>query len=271
MRWEPWGAVGSVRRGGRQVSWRDTGGQGRPVVLVMGLGADSTKWAAHVEDWSKRFRCVGVDNAGAGGTESMRPLRTADMADDCAAVMDALELDQATAVGISMGGAIVQELAVRYPGRVDGAVLVGSWAWPTPYMKVAFSYLGDLQATGRPEVFTRALQLFIWGSRWVDHHARELDSELENPGSTMTPADFGAQVAACLAHDSRSALAQIVLPALVTHGSDDRLVPLAVGRTLSNAIVGSELVEFPGLGHAHHWETLNEFNNLVARWIGALP
>ena len=270
VRPEPWGQVGATSRAGRRVSWRDSGGEGPAVLLVMGLGADSTKWAAHVGDWSCRFRCIGMDNAGTGGTEAMRPLRTADMADDCAAVLDALELERAAAVGVSMGGAIVQELALRHPRRVNGQVLVGTWAAATPYMRMAFSHLGALQATGHHDAFTRALQLFIWGHGWVDGHASDLDAELQDQGSPMSPADFGAQVDACLAHDTCSVLARLRVPTLVTHGTEDRLVPLTAGRALSNAIAGSQLVEFPGLGHAHHWEALEEFNGLVARWIGDL-
>ena len=270
VRAEPWGQVGSTRRAGRRVSWRDSGGEGPAVLLVMGLGADSTKWAAHVGDWSRRFRCIGVDNAGTGGTEPMQPLRTADMADDCAAVLDTLGLEQAAAVGISMGGAIVQELALRHPGRLSGQVLVGTWAVATPYMRMAFSHLGVLQATGHFDVFTRTLQLFIWGHNWVDGHAPDLDAELQDTGYPMSPADFGAQVDACLTHDTRSVLARLQVPTLVTHGTEDRLVPVAVGRSLSNTVTSSQLVEFPGLAHAHHWEALEEFNRLVSRWIGEL-
>jgi pimeloyl-ACP methyl ester carboxylesterase len=271
VRAEPWGQVGSTTRGGRRVSWRDSGGEGPVVLLVMGLGADSTKWAAHVGDWSQHFRCVGVDNAGTGGTEAMRPLRTADMADDCAAVIDALELERPAAVGISMGGAIVQEFALRHAGKLKGQVLVGTWAAATPYMRMAFSHLAQLQATCQPEVFVRSLQLFIWGSDWVDSHATELDTELHVSGSPMSPVEFGAQVDACLAHDTRPLLGKLQIPTLVTHGTEDRLVPVAAGRSLSNAIAGSHLVEFTGLAHAHHWEALKQFNDLVAQWIGDLP
>jgi pimeloyl-ACP methyl ester carboxylesterase len=192
------------------------------------------------------------------------------MADDCAAVLDALELERAAAVGVSMGGAIVQELALRHPGRLDGQVLVGTWAAATPYMRMAFSHLRVLQASCSPDVFTRALQLFIWGNDWINSHAPELDAELQDPGSPMAPANFGAQVDACLAHDTHSVLAQLQIRTLVTHGTEDRLVPVVAARSLSNGIAGSQLVEFPGLAHAHHWEALDEFNRLVARWIGDL-
>ena len=147
---------------------------------------------------------------------------------------------------------------------------MGTWAAATPYMRMAFSHLRVLQATYRPDIFARTLQLFIWGHGWVDGHAPDLDAELQGTGSPMSPTDFGAQVDACLTHDTRSALARLQVPTLVTHGTEDRLVPIAAGRSVSNAIASSQLVEFPGLAHAHHWEALEEFNHLVARWIGDL-
>jgi pimeloyl-ACP methyl ester carboxylesterase len=91
-------------------------GQGRPLLLVMGLGADVSAWQDHVSVYSERFRCILVDNRGIGRSgKPTGPYSTMQMADDCARVVDAVASTPVAVVGISMGGAIAQELALRHP------------------------------------------------------------------------------------------------------------------------------------------------------------
>ena len=108
-------------------------GDGEPLLLIMGLGADSSAWESHVAAYHKRYRCIAVDNRGVGASSTpVGPYSTGQMADDYAGLLEALDLGPVRVVGISMGGAIAQELALRHPELVERLVLVATWAKSDP-------------------------------------------------------------------------------------------------------------------------------------------
>src|SRR6476469_1752432 len=104
-------------------------GKGQPLVLIMGFGADGTVWEKHLAVYQKHFRCIVLDNRGVGKSDQpIGPYSTQMMAADTIAVMDHAGVSSAYVAGISMGGAIAQELAINYPDRVTKLLLVSTWA-----------------------------------------------------------------------------------------------------------------------------------------------
>ncbi len=138
----------------------------------MGLGADVTAWADHVPAFAPRWRCILVDNRGVGRSGTPEgPYSTAQMADDCAEVLRATAAEPAAVpvavIGISMGGAIAQELALRHPDLVRALVLVSTWARCDGYLAEVFDHLRTAHAVLGPVEFTQLLQLRIWGPAYV--------------------------------------------------------------------------------------------------------
>src|ERR1700704_2583152 len=151
---------------GLGLAYREAG-RGRPLLLIMGLGADSTAWEAHTQAWSRKFRCIAVDNRGAGASSAPAgPYTTAILADDYAELVTGLGLGAVPVVGISMGGAIAQELALRHPALVTRLVLVSSWARLDAHAAEIFASLGAVRAQVDRATFTRLLQLWIWDPGW---------------------------------------------------------------------------------------------------------
>src|SRR5690348_11310744 len=106
-----------------QLYWESTG-EGPPVLLVMGLGLSGGAWWRTVETLSRRFRVITFDNRGVGRSRGLTPACTTEaLADDAAAVLDALEIEQANVYGLSLGGMVAQQLALRHPRRVRSLVL----------------------------------------------------------------------------------------------------------------------------------------------------
>src|SRR2546425_10584336 len=94
-------------------------GAGEPLVLVMGLGADHLAWGFQFGVFAERYRVIAFDNRGAGQSDAPdRPYTTRLMADDTVRLMDALGIDRAPALGVSLGGMIAQEVALNDPARV---------------------------------------------------------------------------------------------------------------------------------------------------------
>src|SRR5512140_3268314 len=99
-------------------------GSGFPLLLINGLGSDHLEWLHQLPPFEARFRVVVFDNRGTGMTEiPPGPYTTAEMADDAAALLRALGIARAHVLGVSLGGMIAQEVALRHPDRVNRLVL----------------------------------------------------------------------------------------------------------------------------------------------------
>lgn len=244
-------------------------GDGEPVVLIMGINAPGAAWEPHVRHWSATFRCIVVDNRGAGASPAPDgPYSSALMADDYAALIRRLGLGPSRIVGISLGGAIAQELALRHPDLVRSLVLVASWARTDAYTSAVLDTIAEVRLAASDEVFSEYLQTLVWTPGWFGAHSDELAAGRQAPLAVERHA-LAAQVAACLSHDAVGRLGSLAVPVLVTAGDADRFIPHAVSLALAEAIPGSRFETFEGSGHVHHWEHLERFNTLVAEWLAA--
>ena len=259
--------VAKVESGGCTIAYRRVG-QGTPLLLVMGLGAAGVAWQQHVMAYGDGFQCIIPDNRGSGQSEAVRgPYRSAQMADDCAQVLDAAGVGPAAVVGISMGGTIAQELALRHRDMVSALVLVSSWCQCDRYLADIFGYLARAQRSLAAEDFAQVLQCLIWTPQYLISHVEELQ-EVRRLATTFRLSEqaFAAQCAACTSHDSLERLTEIRMPTLVTAGQDDVFTLGDNSTQLTKGIRGARLEVMPG-GHAHHWEELERFNELTRSWL----
>ncbi|WP_375386913.1 alpha/beta fold hydrolase [uncultured Amnibacterium sp.] len=241
-------------------------GTGRPLVLIMGLGAGLSAWDRHVSAWSRDFACLAVDNRGAGRSPAPDgPYTTALMADDIARLLDELAVEPVDVVGISMGGAIAQELALRHPARLRRLVLVATWARSTPYLSDVLDTLAASRKCFDTAEYVTALQTLIWTPEALASRRGELLADRRGP-LDVGPVAFDSQVAACKHHDALDRLGDIDLPVLVTAGRADRFVPLTTTAEVAERLSRADFVEFES-GHVHHYEEAARFNGLVAEWL----
>jgi pimeloyl-ACP methyl ester carboxylesterase len=240
-------------------------GQGEPLILIMGLGANGSLWEDHVRAYESHYRCIMIDNRGSGMSDKPQgPYTTKMMAEDVLGVMDALQIEKAHISGISMGSAIGQELALMHPTRVRTLTLISSWNRCDAYTIRVFESFRALYAISDPLTFSRMLNLWIYSSKYMNAHLEDFLQQEEATGDNvnrMPVLAFQAQCDACISHDTVGRLADIRVPTLVTVGDRDIFTPLSYSRAIADTIPGAELFVIEETGHTHHWEALMQFNS----------
>ncbi len=248
-------------RGTHRLSYETLGREDAPpLLLVMGMSFSARAWGPMPERLAREFRVVVFDNRGAG--ESTAPLSLFgmdDLADDAAAVLEAAGVGPAFVFGISMGGMIALELALRHPERVRALALGATFAGWRSSRKPSVAVLAELVAGG---ALSRLGLHRLIGRALVSPHLG--GDDLERFGSWIESADrvsprvLSQQVAAVTTWDAFARLGEIRVPTLVLTGDADRLVPVENSREMAAAIHGARLVLLPGAGHCFPLESFEE-------------
>lgn len=250
-------------------------GSGDPVILIMGITAPGAVWEAHANDWSEHFRCIMPDNRGVGLSDKPPGDYSSEMfADDYAGLMDALGIESARIVGVSMGGIIAQQIALRHPQKVRSAVLMCPWARCDRYAKSIFQHMQDCKARLTPSEFMEWIQLLIFTKPfWDNNDAYQslLDGRVAADTNSLVQPLHGlkGQAAACVNHNTLSQLGQIKAPCLVIGGKDDIFTPRWMAEEVAAGIPGCELHLYDNAGHAFHWEVMDDFNLRIREWLKA--
>lgn len=251
-------------------------GHGPPLVLVMGIGYDASLWTLHqVPALSRRFTVITFDNRDSGrSSRSATDYTIGDMADDVAALLEALEIERAHVMGLSMGGMIGQELALNHRSRVDRLVLSGCGAAPA---RNAFdpirswSWVKSHDASG--EAFAAEQFTWLFSAGFLRNHeaVRQTVAFLASNPNPMAAAAYERQARAYLRHDALDRLGDITAPTLVVVGEEDRLTPPPTARELADAISGArfEIITGPGSSHVLPLERPDDFNRLVTSFLSA--
>jgi pimeloyl-ACP methyl ester carboxylesterase len=256
---------------GTRIRYIDAG-RGAPVVFLHGLGASVYAWRRNLAAVAAAgFRVIAFDNRGFGLSDKPpAPYDNAAYARLAIALMDSLRLADAVLVGHSMGGAIAAEVAIEYPQRVRGLVLVGSAGLgarePLLFRMARWPVLGRVVLALCGRGFT----------------ARLLRSTYFDPGK-VTEADVDQYYAPVAQPEYRRALRgalrqfrfdalegrldRIAAPTLVLWGEEDRWVPLGLGRALAAGITRSAFVSVPRAEHSVQEEAPDEVNHLVVRFL----
>ncbi len=225
-------------------------GSGFPVVFISGTGTDHTTWLPLVSHF-EGYTCLLFDNRGMGQTSVPEgPYSTAQMGDDVAGLLDALSMEKAFLVGISLGSAIAQQVVIRHPQRVRGAVLLGTWAKTDRFIAELLQLWADLQAVLSPRDYARMLLFWAASPEFINQNPDFVEPYLERVSAMNRPvAGYRAQVGAVKTHDTLELLAQVHVPVLVCHGALDMVVPVEHGRQVASRLPRAQYLEYAGAGH----------------------
>jgi pimeloyl-ACP methyl ester carboxylesterase len=253
---------------------------GETILLIMGLGAQMTRWPQPLIDMfnARGFGVVTFDNrdvglshkfdeVGPGDVAAIMAARASgqtpkvaytldDMANDAAGVLDALSIERAHIVGASMGGMIAQMVAANHPRKTLSLTSImsttGNPGLPQARPE-AMSALMTRPANGEIETMVEhgvKTQKIVGSPAYPPDEAVLRANIIADFRRSNYPVGFTRQMAAIMASgDRRDALKTIKAPTIVVHGVDDPLVPVEGGRDTAAVIPGAELREIPGMGH----------------------
>jgi 3-oxoadipate enol-lactonase len=251
-------------------------GAGEPLLLVMGFGGSGAMWDdATVAGLARRFDVIVPDNRGTGESEKRdEPIQIATLADDLAALLDALGIARAHLFGVSMGGMIAQEFALRHPDRLRGLVLGctnpgGSETVAAPPEVVGL--LLPQKGMTPHEAVQRTFQAMLT-PEFIAAQPGFLETMtarmLEHPTPRFV---FARQMEAIGGYSTFARLSEIGAPTLVISGDRDRLVPPQNSRLLAERIPGARLAVIPGVAHNFFWENQPETVRLVTEFLEGIP
>ena len=161
-------------------------GEGDPLLLVMGFGGDHLAWGLQMPAFAARHRVIAFDNRGVGQTGAPdAPYTTLEMADDAVGLLDALGIERAHVLGVSMGGMIAQELALNHPGRVRTLQLHCTYARPDGYILALVDAWRRIRTTFDHEHSLRTIALWLFAPATFNERPEFvemlLQSALANP------------------------------------------------------------------------------------------
>jgi 3-oxoadipate enol-lactonase len=262
----------AIAADGTRIHYEVTGLTKRaPVLLVQGLGGEKNSWNLQRAALALRHRTIAFDNRGAGRSDKPDgKYNLEEMADDAIAVLDAAGIENAHVVGLSMGGAISQIIALKHPNRVRSLTLVATacrnhaWreellqSWATTAENEGMTAVGKEAARWMigPRSFRRVLPALGWMG----------PLQLFNP-----PNAFVSQVKAILSTDDgalNTELANISCPTMVVVGNQDVLTPRGDAEEIASLIPTAELVVISGGAHGLHIEHASTFNRILLEFLG---
>jgi len=246
-----------VDAGGNELYY-ERAGSGEPMLFIQGMSATHLTWGRpFLAPLEQSFDCIVFDNRGMGlSGPAQMPFTIADMAGDAVGLLDALKIERAHVVGISMGGMIAQELALAHPERIRSLTLGATWCGGPEGTLMGdedLRMLGAAMASGDREQVHRAMWVINLSPAFRADESnyaafRAMATELKAPKDIVFQ-----QMQACAAHDTSTRLGGIAVSTQVIHGTADRLIGANNGIQIAR-LIGVEPQLPEGVGHMFWWE-----------------
>ena len=246
-------------------------GEGPPLLAIMGLTGSRYHWRGFPERFAEKHRVITYDNRGVGETSApMGPYTAAQMADDAIGLLDHLGIEKAIVFGVSMGGMIAQEVALRAPGRVGKLILgcthFGGVSAIPPHQRVteAFSTIGQ----GGVEESIRRLLRTNFSERFLAERGDLFEEMLKHGvANRMSPKGFQGQFMAVATHDTAARVNGIGVETLIITGDDDLLIPHGNAALLAKQVPNNRVAILPGVGHMFWIEGAPEAEAAIRAFI----
>ena len=256
--------VSYVRVGGYRTRFL-VKGEGKPVVLIHGLGGSIESWKNNLEPLAVRFKVYAFDMLGFGMADKPKIQYRIDVfADFLGGFMDAMGLDRACLVGNSLGGLIAAWFSVHHQDRVEKLVLEDAAGLEVGARYTIMSFMGEWW---NPESLKKFYQFVYYDPSKVDIETLKLrlemfsgeDAKHAYKSTLNMPRDW---------ETLPEKLKTFEKPTLIIWGAQDRLIPVENAHKFHSLIRNSKLVILDEVGHVPHAEKPEEFNRVVIEFLG---
>jgi 3-oxoadipate enol-lactonase len=246
-------------------------GEGAPLVMIHGAQGDQTMFNDLARSVADRYRVLTFDQRGSGLSEKPHTGYTiALLADDTASLMDHVGFPSAHVVGVSMGGTIAQELALRHPTKVRSLILGCTTPGGPKAIRIGGGAFNAAYST-RPmsaEERGRALAEAAFTKGYIEQHPEVVSEMIEaRRQRPLDPIALEQRMKAVLAHDSYDRLPQISCPSLVITGKDDALVAWQNSQLLAERIPNASLVLLEPAGHCFWLEQPQKSRDAMGQFL----
>ena len=247
-------------------------GKGEPLLLINGLAFPLDLWFAQIQELSRDFRVIALDNRGIGRSDKPdEEYSIAMMAADAVGLLTALGIEKSHVAGLSMGGFIAQEIALSHPSVVNRLILVAtgmggprSLELGRPFWEKAASAIQGLPAE---QVYRIDLTLMT-APGFVEKHPDILDQavalRMKNPQPLYA---FLRQFAACNAFDINNRARTIAQPTLIILGKDDPIFPIPLADDYKKTLPDVKMIVYENCGHAIQLEKAGELIHDIREFL----
>jgi 2-hydroxy-6-oxonona-2,4-dienedioate hydrolase len=244
-------------------------GSGPAVILLHGLGADASSWAATIGPLSQKYRVIVPDQIGFGRSDKpMINYRVGTLVDFLDGLYKQVGIERASLVGNSLGGFTAAAFALAHPEKVDRLVLVDA---------AGFAVTGDLDPRVlnglNPSTIDAAKQILALIFYNKQAYATDANAAMLLTRKMMANDGYTVQrfIDSIVRNEDMldKRLGQLKQPTLIIWGREDALTPLSMGERFKKEIAGSELLIIEKCGHVPQMEKALEFNTALMKFLGA--
>ena len=255
-------------------------GQGKPVLFISGTSQTKDAWEPTLlsELAATNHTVIVFDNRGIGETTvGTKPFSIEQFANDTAGLIDALQIEKADVLGVSLGTFIAQELTLNYPQKVDRLILHAGYCGGNEAVYASGQALETIMTLSSPQILRNMtaeeqamiLAQIMFPPEWLKQHPEILNNVIElAPSRSATPEIIQQQgLASGTWKGSCDRLANIMQPTLLIVGDQDLLIPAANSIMMAQRIPNSWLVIIQGTGHGMMLQVPNEFSAIVRTFL----
>lgn len=246
-------------------------GSGEPLVLIPGFASGIWSWFKQIDELSKHFHIICFDPRGISRSDKPQEAITIKLlADDVAALLDELGIENANILGVSFGGFVAQEFAISYPQKVKHLILCctsfGGQNHVMPPVEILSAFASTKELNSEERV--RENLMLAFNRSYIETHTEEIDRVCKLHEANFVPEySYMLQFQAAAMFDTSVRVSCIQSPTLILTGDKDIIVPTENSYNLAELIPNSELKLIESGSHLFFIEQADEFNQIVKDFI----
>jgi len=249
-------------------------GDGFPLVLIAGFGVDHMGWSAVIDNLAENYRVILFDNRGAGQSDAPdQSYDIAAMADDIAALLDHLQIEQAYICGHSMGTSVAQQFALKYPQKSKKMILCNALPKLNTLSRMVFDIIDRMIVDGSSrDILCDFFVPWCYSDDTLanlDNHpqVKERNAYAKTTLYPQSVVGFKRQLEAVKSFDITKEAKNITVPTLLIAGDKDFLTPIEGSHYLADHIPQAELHIIKDTGHMSFVEKPKEFCEIVDTFL----